>query len=192
MARKKLTQKRANEILEYDQSTGILYRKETVNGVTRRGERAGGFDKDGYGRLSVDGYIYAAHRVIWLMVYGYFPEHDIAHINRVKGDNRICNLREVTRSCNLKNTGSRPKSKSKIKGIGWFKRDNAWRVRIHSRVMGFEAHLGCYEDFVEAVATRLAVEQCLNWHSCDVESEAAAYMKYYLNNKDRFCTAEDN
>lgn len=163
MARKILTQDRALKILKYNENTGILYRRGLIGGSLDIVKEAGGLDKDGYIRVWVDGHSYAAHRVMWLMVHGYFPEHDIDHINRIKNDNRICNLREVTRSCNLKNTGSKSDSKSKIKGVGWFKRDSAWRARINSRILGFEAHLGCHEDFVEAVAHRLAAEQCLAW-----------------------------
>ena len=41
---------------------------------------------------------YCEHRLAWLYVYGKWPEDMVDHINGIKDDNRIENLREATRS----------------------------------------------------------------------------------------------
>jgi hypothetical protein len=45
----------------------------------------------------------AAHRVVWVLHYGRWPKQYLDHINRVRSDNRIENLREVTPAENLQN-----------------------------------------------------------------------------------------
>lgn len=86
-----------NEILFYDSSTGFLYWK---NGK-RKGNRAfGSFQSTGYYFGSLDGKKYLAHRIIWKMVYGEEPIV-VDHINNVKSDNRLENLRNVTQQFNI-------------------------------------------------------------------------------------------
>ncbi len=41
-------------------------------------------------------------------------------------------------------------------------------------------HLGCFSDFIDAVAARLAGEQCVDWNGCDENSPAYLYMQNYL------------
>lgn len=63
-----------------------------------------------------------AHRYAWYLTYNYLPL-EIDHINRNKKDNRLCNLRNVSKSenmFNLKNT----------KGYYFNKRDNVYYSRI--------------------------------------------------------------
>lgn len=93
---KVLTQERLKEVLDYAPETGVFTRK--VSGAV-----AGGNDGRGYVRLRVDGKKYKAHRLAWFYVYGTWPNGQIDHINRVKSDNMITNLRDVDNSCNKMN-----------------------------------------------------------------------------------------
>lgn len=80
------------------------------NGVIVRDDRSnsgGSYDKDGYLILKVKGRQFKAHRVAWLLCTGSWPEGEIDHINHVRDDNRIENLRVVTRADNNRNR--RPK-----------------------------------------------------------------------------------
>lgn len=77
------------------------------NGKLIRDDRKnsnGSFDKDGYLIVKVKGKQFKAHRIVWLLHYGKFPEKEIDHINRVRTDNRIENLRECTRTENIHNS----------------------------------------------------------------------------------------
>jgi hypothetical protein len=51
-----------------------------------------------------------AHRLVWFVVHGKFPDGDIDHINGNRSDNRIENLRDVTRRANLQNVIKRPRN----------------------------------------------------------------------------------
>lgn len=89
-------------LLDYDANTGQFTRK-----IEQRkkpiGSTPGGLSKYGYWQISVLGRTYTAQRLAWYYVYGDWPSEDIDHINRNKLDNRIANLRKLSRSDNLRN-----------------------------------------------------------------------------------------
>ena len=145
---------------------------------TKKWKTAGAMHRNGYVVVTVAGKQYPAHRLIFLYHYGYLPEkgNELDHINRQRDDNRIENLREVSRQCNQRNTGNWETNTSGVKGITFV--DNCWRACI--RVMNILTNLGSFDDFDEAVLTRLAAEQCLGWAGCD--SSSPAY-KYAVRNK---------
>ena len=62
---------------------------------------------------------YAGHRVAWLLHYGKWPEHHIDHINGIKTDNRITNLRDVPREANMQNMRLQKRNKTGVPGVGW-------------------------------------------------------------------------
>jgi hypothetical protein len=72
----------------------------------KAGSTAGSVKRNGYVAIKIDGVLYKAHRLAWYLGTGVWPapEIEIDHINRVKGDNRLCNLRLVTRIGNQANT----------------------------------------------------------------------------------------
>ena len=80
------------EILEYQPETGLFFWKKKRNGISV-GQLAGGKDRDGYIRIRIDNVKYAAHRLAWMYIHNDFPKNFIDHINGIKSDNRICNLK---------------------------------------------------------------------------------------------------
>jgi hypothetical protein len=92
-----------------------------------------------------------AHRVIWAMQTGAWPDADVDHINGVKDDNRWSNLRQASRSQNACNRPVEKRSAAGIKGVRWHKRDRRWIARI--RANGKEFHLG---SFLSAEAAKEA------------------------------------
>ena len=91
-----------NEALKYDPETGKLYWKITRGGV-RSGDEAGWNSGHGYKRLSFNKVMLYCHRVAWFLYYGRWPVGEIDHINQIRDDNRICNLRECDKNQNHKN-----------------------------------------------------------------------------------------
>lgn len=73
-------------LLQYDPETGSLR-------WVSSGSAAGCLRPDGYLVVRVDGSLFMAHRLIWLMVTGQAPPTCVDHLNHVKSDNRWSNLR---------------------------------------------------------------------------------------------------
>ncbi len=97
--------------LDYDQDTGVFHWKPDAK-LGSRSDRAGllaGYVRlsDGYVRISYKGVTYSAAAIAWKLAHGYEPELELDHINRNPSDNRLSNLRLVTRSENLLNRRGR-------------------------------------------------------------------------------------
>lgn len=73
---------------------------------------------------------------------------DIDHINGVKTDNRLSNLRLASRSQNMANTGLRSTNKSGVKGVCWDKQSGRWDARIWKD--GVAHRIGYFDDLDQA------------------------------------------
>lgn len=71
-----------------------------------------------------------AHRVVWAIYYGFWPDVDIDHINMVKSDNRVSNLRLATRSQNSMNKPIHSNNMSGFKGVYYDRKDKIWKAAI--------------------------------------------------------------
>src|SRR5947209_1142023 len=98
-----ITAERVRELLNYDHETGIFTRKLVTNGRCKLGEVVGTDNGKGHLKMMLDREAYFAHRIAWLYIYGEWPDLIIDHINGVKNDNRIVNLKQVTCSVNSQN-----------------------------------------------------------------------------------------
>lgn len=152
-----LSADRARELLNYDPDTG-RFTWRVNRGRLAAGAPAGSTRKDGYVVLVVDRVKLLAHRVAWLMSHGVMPEGDVDHINGQPGDNRLDNLRDVSRRDNLQNRRT-PQSSSKTGrlGVTWDKRTGRWKSAI--RVDGRCKHLGRFDDIEVAAAAYLAAKR---------------------------------
>ena len=168
-----LTQDRVRELLDYNADTGeFIWR--VSRGKAREGSVAGNVNNNGYMRIKIYRKEHLAHRLAWLWSFGYFPEHQIDHINRDRADNRIENLREVSRSCNLRNSKLSVDNTSGVKGVSWDKIDKRWRA--HIKINGKTICLGLHETLIDAACHRLAAEQAEGWSGCDSSSPAFKYV----------------
>ena len=114
------TVRRLKELFKYED--GILYHKTDTTSSWISG---------GYWNTSVDGINYRTRRLIWKYHHGYDP-YVIDHINRIKLDNQIENLRDTSDSTNVFNIDdSRYMNKTGFRCIR--KHGNKWRARIFSR-----------------------------------------------------------
>lgn len=132
-----LTTIKVRELFDYDAERGVLTRRGTD-------QLAGYMRKDGYRQITVGCRNYLAHRVVWLHVYGVWPAKHLDHINGRRDDNRICNLREATRSQNMANRVRHLNNKCGFKGVTFHKGCRKFRAAI--RVNGKYLHLGFYEN----------------------------------------------
>jgi len=175
-----ISQKELRRILHYDARRGV-WRWRVSRGTAGKGSVAGCIQSDGYRHICINGKQYKSSRLAWFYIRGYFPENQVDHINRVRDDDRWENLREVSQQCNNRNCGIRKDNASGIRGVSWYKQTGKWLVQV--AVNGKRKHLGYHDDFTEAVAYRLAAEQCLDWSGCDSSSPAFKFMEEYLHDK---------
>ena len=171
-----ITQQDIKRLFAY-RSDGVLVRRTTARFNAIAGSVAGCVNGQGYIQTQISRKNYQNHRLVWMYHYGYFPEGELDHINRVRTDNRIENLREVSRSCNMRNR-TQQRSSSGIKGITWDTAKKLWVVQI--QVANINRYLGAYVDIVEATCHRLAAEQCLDWVGCEITSPAYLFTCKYL------------
>lgn len=135
-----ITQSELKSLLSYDLETGVFF---WIAGH-RFGKIAGWSNGNGYLRIGIKGKQYFCHRLAWLYVHGELPKVDTDHINGIRNDNRIVNLRACSTSENMRNVGIRPNNTSGFKGVDFHKATGKWRSRL--RVDGKEKHFGLFLD----------------------------------------------
>lgn len=136
--------------LSYDPATGILTWETSPSANVTPGQNAGSFDGHGYRVVSVGGKRWGAHRLIWTMVNGPIPSgYDVDHINGDRQDNRLENLRLLTRAENNQNTrAARRDSKSGLQGVTSHRRSGLFNARI--KLNGISQSLGYFKTAAEA------------------------------------------
>lgn len=144
------------QLLRYEPDTGRLYWKLRPRGMFRsdrtwRSWNAEFAEKEAFttvnggyykGKIFCDAYL--AHRVIWAMCMGAWPENQIDHKNGNKLDNRIENLRDADHTQNQRNQPRYRNNTSGIKGVSWHKVSGKWMAGI--RVDGKRRHLGLFSS----------------------------------------------
>ena len=146
--------------LAYCPSTGIFEWLRTGGKRAVFGQ-AGCVTKYGYVQINFRGKSYPAHRLAWLFTYGEWPEY-IDHINHVRTDNRINNLRSVTPMESSRNLLLLKRNKLGVTGVCWRNRDKCWAAYIY--VKGECIFLGSGLDLFELVCRRKSAEICLGFH----------------------------
>lgn len=106
--------------------------------------------KDFRGYLSgrIFGKLYLAHRVVWAICKGCWPETIIDHADTDPSNNRIDNLREATHALNAANCGKRSGTSSRYRGVCFQKSAGKWTAGIG--VGGKRKHLGLFDTEAEA------------------------------------------
>ena len=158
----------------FDYDGKDLIRKISTSPNARAGDVAGNADGNGYIKISIAHTLYYAHRLIWLYVYGEWP-NSIDHINRNKHDNRISNLRNVSHSTNLKNQKLRSTSSSGVHGVHWYKAGNKWHSEI--KVNYKKICLGYSDSLLDAVCIRKSAEIEHGFHPSHGREKFSALIK---------------
>lgn len=157
-----------NERLDYNPETGVLrWRlRPPLDNQTKRwngqhaGNIAGNTQDDGYIRLAIDRVKFPAHRVVWAMVTGSWPNGVIDHINGNTSDNRFCNLRDATISQNTWNQKIFETNVSGFKGVEFHPRTGRWRARIAAN--GKRLFLGYFDSAELASSAYIAAADRLH------------------------------
>jgi hypothetical protein len=144
-----ITQDELKRLLSYDPETGEFRWKSCPWNKTHLIGAIAGTELLGYTVIRINSRGYKAHRLAWLYVYGELPS-EIDHINCVKSDNRIANLRPCTKSANGQNTRKRPNLTSQYKGVSLRRLTGKWKAGIDAG--GRKLHLGYYDTQEAAYA----------------------------------------
>lgn len=153
--------KNLSDLLSY--RDGKLFWKVKPSIRTNAGDRAGYSHKDGYRRMSLRGKPALEHRVIWELHNGPIPEGmQVDHINHIRDDNRIENLRLVTGKDNSRNQKLSKLNTSGCTGVQFNREINKWLARIV--VDGRVKTIGYFETFDEAKTARLARQAKEKFH----------------------------
>jgi hypothetical protein len=165
---KDITAETLRALLAYNPETGEFRWRVNRKGI-QMGDVAGCVNSSGYTRIKVNGMEFVAHRLAWLYTHGTWPDHQIDHINGDKRDNRIKNLRDVSRSVNLQNqTRARRGSTSGLLGVSWHKHKEQWETKI--MIDKRSQHIGYFHTPEAAHAAYLAAK--LRLHPGDIRNLA--------------------
>lgn len=166
------TQDDLRQLLIYDRQTGRLYWRATSSNRAPAGSRAGTLNKlSGYRIVQVGKTFYREHRLVWLLEYGFLP-NEIDHINGVRDDNRVENLRSVDRSGNNQNRAVQTNSTSGVTGVSYDKARRMWAA--HIKIGGRKKHLGRFASLEDAAAAYASAKaQFHTTHRSVVWREAA-------------------
>lgn len=156
-----LTAEIVRELLVYNPETGFFYRKRKTGNSEFYKKVSGYINSKGYRTIQIYHKRYLVHRVIWLYLYGEWPEN-IDHINHVRDDNRISNLRLATSLINSQNQKLRKNNKSGSVGISYRKRDKVWQASVtYNRI---KYHLGHFHSLEAAIAARNEASKKYGFH----------------------------
>ena len=142
-----LTHELLKTLIHYDAETGIFTR---INSPRNRslGVIKLATTTRGYITIFVSDKQYTAHRLAWFYTYGVWPKQHLDHVNRIKTDNRLCNLREADDSLNNKNMGLKKCNTSGYKGVYYYKSRGNWQAQI--RADGKRIFIGYFKTAAEA------------------------------------------
>lgn len=153
-----LTAEEARRRLNYDPETGKLTWKFLHNSL-RIGEEAKSLDVSGYIQVNLCGTMVKGHRLAWLIHYGEWPTGDVDHLNGIRNDNRIANLRDVPNAINCQNKRSAlPTSKTGLLGV--VKRGNRYQANIHANRK--KKFLGSFDTPEEAHAAYVQAKRSMH------------------------------
>lgn len=168
-SRSDITPELCRQLLRYEPETGRLYWRERPRGLCPSdrifkswntkwaGKPAFEYlrhsGKSGYTTLSgaILNVPFKAHRVAWAIHFGEWPDGEIDHVNGDPLDNRIANLRIVTRSENMRNMRLPSDNKSGCIGVHWSERHSRWVAKLRMPGVSRYKHLGLFKT-VEAAA----------------------------------------
>jgi len=158
-----ITQKRLKELVEYDAETGVFTRLTSPARRVKVGDVFGNKHRaSGYMQGMIEGKRYTMHRLVWLYVHGVFPEEEVDHINGVRADNRLANLRSVSHKENSRNAQKPTNNTSGVVGVYWDKDCQKWRARI--KVDYVTKNLGVFACLLDAVDARKSAERAYGFH----------------------------
>lgn len=154
-------------LLVYDEASGVLSWRidrhaRKVKGMPAGWLTSGKNRQTRYINIRIGGRVYKAHRIIWFIHHGYWPER-IDHIDGNGLNNKIGNLREVSAVDSARNKPLQRNNSSGQSGVSFISSIGKWRATISSG--GKKITLGVFLKKEDAVSCRIAAERKLKYHN---------------------------
>ncbi len=153
------------ELLAYNPETGAVTWKIARNRTRWKiqpGDLAGGIQPIGYRMVCVNRHRIYNHRLAWAFVHNVWPD-EIDHINGIRDDNRIANLRQVTRSQNGRNQKLHRDNATGVAGVCRHNQRGK-PYKAYGTAGGKLTHLGYFDTQEEAAAARAAFDLEHGYH----------------------------
>lgn len=115
---------------------------------------------DGYRRGSILGRLFLAHRVVWALANGRWPEEGVDHVNHDGQDNRPENLRAVSHRENMCNQSPHKNNTSGVTGVSPYR--GKWQA--HIVVNRKKISLGTFAVLKDAAEARARAEAAHGFH----------------------------
>ena len=149
------------ETVSYDRETGV-FRWSIGRPGCRKGEVAGHVNAEGYRVIKLGRTPFPAHRLAWFLVHGEWPALEIDHINGVRDDNRMQNLRLADRSANMQNKRAAMSNNKScgLLGVTWNKQHRRWQSKLMANKKRY--HVGYFETAEQAHAAYLLAKRRLH------------------------------
>lgn len=163
-----------HECFTYEADTGNIYWKSRPSSHFKNesacqnwnnrhaGKKAGSVDAKGYRVIKLLGTPHKAHRIIWALTHGQYPEGFIDHINGMTDDNRLGNLRVVDFVTNAQNSKTAKNNTSGSQGVWLDKETGKWRASIVH--LGQRVSLGSHLTREDANDARKKAERDYCYH----------------------------
>lgn len=147
----------------FDYKDGSLYWKVKTSTKIKIGSLVGSVRPDGYVTVKVNGKSHYVHRIVWLMFNANISDGmTIDHINHVRSDNRIENLRCVSMQENHKNRSKPKNNSSGFCGVTFDKNSGKWQSRLN--IGGKRFYLGLFDSAIDASIARELKARELKFH----------------------------
>ena len=153
----------------FEYRDGAFFYTKQVSPRVQIGQSAGGPNRRGYWKIHITDPVigkklkkFKRSRLVWLWHHGAFPCGEIDHINGDKGDDRIENLRDVSRVDNMRNKSIYSVNKTGYPGIQW--RPDRQKYKVFIGVGDKMLYLGRFDNFLDAVCARKSAEIRYGYH----------------------------
>lgn len=142
----RFTETRFSKEVRAKQWNACFAGKEAFTAITNQGYRAG----------MLLGKSCKAHTIAWALHHGAYPSGEIDHLNGERADNRLVNLRDVTREMNRRNSKRGVNNTSGCPGVWWVKSKRRWVALLY--INGGRKYIGAFKDKDAAIEARKKAE----------------------------------
>lgn len=154
--------------LRYEPETGKLFWLDNEDMPKKwrarwAGKEASSGTSYGYRQVTLKPYGLMAHRVCWALYHGGWPSDCIDHINGIRVDNRIVNLRVVSKQENQRNMKKPSNNTSGVVGVRWESSRARWFAYIS--LEGVMKNLGRFNCLGQALKARREAEERYEYHA---------------------------